>query len=123
MAMALGERELQKIGEYVKSRLPEWLGDIQGALPCGKHELELRERMIRVEESLKNQVELTARGFDLMEKRFDQMDKRFDQVDKRFEQHERRFESIDRKFNRITVMLTSGFAVLAVLISIFQFLA
>ncbi len=103
--MALGERELQKIGEYVKSRLPEWLSGMWDYLPCGKH-----------------QGELTARGFDLMEKRFEQVDKRFEQVDKRLEQHDRRFESMDKKFNRITVMLTSGFAVLAVIISIYQFL-
>ena len=60
--------------------------------------------------------------FSAVDKRFELIDKRFEQVDKRFEQIDRRFEAVDRKFNRITALLTAGFAFLAILITVFQFL-
>ncbi len=50
-----------------------------------RYELELRERIVRVEEELKHQRELMLQGFKQMEKRFEQVDKRFEQIDKRFE--------------------------------------
>ena len=50
-----------------------------------RYELELRERIVRVEEELKHQRELMLEGFKQMEKRFEQIDKRFEQIDKRFE--------------------------------------
>jgi len=73
------------------------------------YEIELRERMVRVEEELKNQRELMKQGFDLMDKRFQEMRtdmlNRFEQVDKRFEQMDKRFEttqaSMDKRFEQI----------------------
>lgn len=50
-----------------------------------RYELELRERIVRVEEELKHQRELMFEGFKQMEKCFEQVDKRFEQIDKRFE--------------------------------------
>ena len=44
-----------------------------------RYELDLRERIIRVEEELKHQRELMIEGFKQMEKRFEQVDKRFEQ--------------------------------------------
>ena len=140
-SMELREEELSRIGNYVKRHLPEWLADV--GLPQGY----LQERQIRVEEELSHQRELIKQGFDLMEKRFEQVDKRFEQVDKRFEQVDKRFEqvdkrfeelredmnyrfeqvdkrfeSFDRRFNRITVMITTGFAMVTVLITVLKFI-
>ena len=85
--------------------------------PPAVYEIELRERMIRVEEELKHQRELMQQGFVMMDKRFEelqhQMDKRFDAVDKRFDavdkrfeelqhQMDKRFESMDKRFEEIT---------------------
>jgi methyl-accepting chemotaxis protein len=88
-----------------------------------RYELELRERIVRVEEELKHQRELMLEGFNRMDKRFEQLisemnarfaqvdkrfeqvDKRFEQVDKRFEQMEKRFEQVDRRFEIMTARI------------------
>lgn len=51
------------------------------------YEIELRERMVRVEEELKHQRELMRQGFERMDKRFEQVDKRFDDMLKRHDRH------------------------------------
>ena len=54
-----------------------------------RYELEIRERIVRVEEELKHQRESMIEGFNRVDKRFEQMilemNARFVQVDKRFE--------------------------------------
>ena len=86
-----------------------------------------RERLIRLETTLKVFMEQTnkrfaelredinkrfeqvnARFLDMqknIDNRFEQVDKRFEQVDKRFEQVDKRFESIDNQFDRLTNFL------------------
>jgi len=116
MAMALKQEELVIIGEYVQSHLKEWLPEQIYTPPEPTFPIELTERIIRVEEELKNQRELMKQGFDQidkriellqinMDKRFEQVDKRFEQVDKRFEQMQsnidKRFEQVDRRFEEV----------------------
>lgn len=131
--MALNETELEKIGEYVKEHLWQWISSQSIESASNIYEIEMRERMVRVEEGLKAQQELMRQGFELMDKRFEQMqhnmdkrfeqaDRRFEQVDKRFEQMDRRLESFEGRFNRITAIITVGFAAMAVLMSVYQFL-
>jgi exonuclease VII large subunit len=104
MTMALKKEELQIIGEYVQDHLTEWLPEHAYKPMNFSFPLELTERMIRVEEELKNQRELMKQGFDQIDKRIElqqiNMDKRFEQVDKRFEQVEKRFESMQQNMNR-----------------------
>ena len=79
-------------------------------------ESQLLERIVRIEESLAHQIELTRQGFlemnrrfelllDQTNRRFEQVEKRFEQIDKRFEamqiQIDRRFEQVDRRFEQI----------------------
>jgi ABC-type phosphate transport system auxiliary subunit len=115
--MALAQEDLRQIGEYVKEHISDWLAEQSLGKPPVVYEVELRERMVRVEEELKHQRELMRQGFERMDerfaamredmdkrfeqfdKRFEQVDKRFDQVDKRFEQVERRFEQVDKRFD------------------------
>ena len=100
--MALAEQDI----EFIKQHLGEWLTEVSLGKPPAVYEIELRERMIRVEEELKHQRELMQQGFAMMDKRFEemqqQMDKRFDAVDKRFEemqqQMDKRFEAMDKRF-------------------------
>ena len=101
--MPLGQEDYQAIGQYVREHLCEWLADQSLAKPPHVYEIELRERMVRVEEELKNQRELMKQGFDLIEKRFEQVDKRFEQMDKRFEQMDQRFESIAKRIDRFMI--------------------
>ena len=114
--MALAEQDI----EFIKQHLGEWLTEVSLGKPPAVYEIELRERMIRVEEELKHQRELMQQGFAMMDKRFEemqhQMDKRFDavdklfeemqqQMDKRFEAVDKRFEAMDKRFEEITSRL------------------
>jgi hypothetical protein len=59
-----------------------------------------RERLIRLEVTLKEFK-------DAVDKRFEQVDKRFEQVDKRFEQVDKRFEDIITFMGMITGIFTA----------------
>ena len=124
--MALAESDIQ----YIKEHLGEWLAEQSLGKPPAVYEVELRERMVRVEEELKHQRELMLQGFQQSEKRFEQVDAqlkqqreemnarfiqvdaqlkqqrdemnaRFEQVDKRFEQMDKRFEQMDKRFEQV----------------------
>lgn len=83
--MALAKEDYQAMEEYMRNFLSSWLSEQEKPpfVPMG--EIEIRERIVRVEEELKNQRELMKQGFELIEKRFEQIDKRFEQIDARFE--------------------------------------
>lgn len=86
---------------FIKSHLREWLAE-QGLRLDVAYELELRERLVRVEEALQHQRELMYEGFKAMDKRFEalqlEMDRRFGALR---EDSNRRFESIDRRYELI----------------------
>ena len=92
--------------EFIKQHLGQWLAEQSLGRPPVVYEVELRERIVRVEEELKHQRELMIQGFEQMDKRFEamqlNMDKRFEQVDKRFEQVDKRFEQVDKRFEVLT---------------------
>jgi hypothetical protein len=110
--MPLSKEDLEKIDEYVKSRLAEWLSDLSLSKPPHVYEIELRERMVRVEEELKNQRELMKQGFDLMDKRFVDMQNYMD----------KRFEDVNTKFKMMFTFMSLGFTVLAVMMTVFKFI-
>ena len=106
--MALAQEDI----EFIKTHLGEWLAERSLGKPPAVYEIELRERMVRVEEELKHQRELMREGFAQVDKRLEQIDKRLDQqrldmdqrfaqVDKRLEQVDKRFEQIDKRFEQI----------------------
>jgi len=99
--MALEEKDYKSIEDYLKNNLARIISEQSLGKPPVVYEIELRERMVRVEEELKNQRELMLRSFELMEKRFELVEKRFEQVERRFEQIDRRFEQIDRRFEQL----------------------
>ncbi|MGE5154964.1 MAG: hypothetical protein ACM3ST_13235 [Bdellovibrio bacteriovorus] len=80
----------------MKDHLGEWLAERSLGKPPVVCEIELRERMVRVEEELKHQRELIKTILVEMDKRFDAVDKRFEamqqQMDKRFEELTRRID-------------------------------
>lgn len=93
--MALAHEDI----DYIKRHLGEWLAEQSLGKPPAVYEIELRERMVRVEEELKHQRALMQQGFSLMEKRFEQIDKRFEQVEKRFEHIDKRFEQVEKRLD------------------------
>ena len=119
--MTLANEDLPQL----KSYFYEWLAEADSSRRPGAFELSLQERLIRVEETLSNQIELTRQGFSAMDKRFEgmqeQMDQRFDafqgQLDVRFEvvqgQLDKRFEAaqgqIDKSFSAVQVQMDRRF--------------
>ena len=102
--MSLAQEDI----EFIKQHLGEWLTEVSLGKPPAVYEIELRERMVRVEEALKHQGELIQQLIQQMDKRFEQVDlrfgmieKHFEQIDKRFEQVEKRFEQVDKRFEQI----------------------
>lgn len=79
--MALAEQDI----EFIKQHLGEWLTEVSLGKPPAVYEIELRERMIRVEEELKHQRELMQQGFAMMDKRFEAADKRFEEITSRLD--------------------------------------
>ena len=95
--MALAQEDI----DFIKNNLGIWLAEQSLGKPPVVYEIELRERMVRVEEELKHQRELMRQGFEMMERRFEQVEKRFEQIDKRFEQVDKRFEQVDKRFDEM----------------------
>ena len=168
--MELGERELEKIGEYVKSHLPQWLDETgaagaessqstegpstEGARAAALHkrELDILERIVRIEDELKNLREVMEERFEamqnqmdkrfeaqqnLMEERFRTVDERFSKMDERFEaiqnqmnqrfeaqqkQMDRRFDAMDKRFSFNQRILGIGFTAIALLIVVLNYL-
>jgi septation ring formation regulator EzrA len=112
--MALAHDDLQQIQQLIEQSMstrPE------AAFANVRYELDIRERIVRVEEELKHQRELMLQGFETSNRRFEDMNKRFEemrtdmnkrfeQVDKRFEQVDKRFEQMDKRFEQIDKHLT-----------------
>jgi predicted nuclease with TOPRIM domain len=98
--MSLAAEDIQ----FIKDHLGEWLVEASLGKPPAVYEVELRERMVRVEEELKHQRELMLRGFENSEKRFEaqqeELNRRFDESNKRFEQMDKRFETLQIEMNR-----------------------
>ena len=93
----------RRIEKHIRKHLSEWLSEMSYAKPPQVYEIELRERMIRVEEELKNQRELMMQFMQQVDKRFEQVDKRFEQVDKRFEQVEQRIDKLSESIYELTL--------------------
>lgn len=87
--MTLANEDLPQL----KSYFYEWPAEADSSRRPDAFEVSLQERLIRVEETLSNQIELTRQGFSAIEKNFEgmqeQMDKRFEamqiHLDKRFD--------------------------------------
>jgi hypothetical protein len=127
MAMALEQSDIEKIGEWVRTQLPDWLESLQytpqpdrmadsepGSRDPVRSEQAPGPRTPQIEYT-EWQNEVTgylagmAARFDASDKRFEElihhMDKRFDQVDKRFEEllhyMDKRFDQVDKRFEEL----------------------
>jgi len=58
--MALSQQDI----DFIKAHMAEWLAEQSLGRPPAVYEIELRERMVRVEEALKHQRELMRQGFE-----------------------------------------------------------
>ena len=128
------DQQLETVVSYVKDRLPELLAQAPTTIP--NDYFRLTERIVRVEEALKNQNILMEKRFEAIDKRFEdlihQMEKRFEAIDKRFEAMDKRFEAVDRRFEHMTKqaanyfgwtigIMSTLFLALGALITIYRF--
>ena len=111
MALKLTKDDLKLIGEYLEEKYPLIKGSGRGKSYSRDFEIDIRERIVRVEEELKNQREILNLMLAQMDKRFEMSEKRFEQVDKRFEQVDKRFEQVDKRFEELREDMNSRFAV------------
>ncbi len=115
--MSLTSADLKQIEEHIenhiKSNIGSWIGDISLTKSSYFNEIELIERIVRVEEELKNQRELMLTGFEQTNKRFEDMQKYMD----------KRFEDVNSKFTMMFAFMTLGFIILATMMTVFRFLA
>ena len=99
--------------EFIKSHLGDWLADQGVSKPPVVYEIELRERILRVEEELKHQRELMMQGFKRMDERFEAVDKRFEaiqtQMDQRFDAVDKRFGAMDKRFEAMQAQMDKRF--------------
>jgi len=105
--MALAQQDYQEITSYLKEHISEWLPEDRQRDRSIIYELDVRERIVRVEEELKHQRELMQQGFEIMGKRFEQVDKRFEQVDKRFEEMTKRLD-VFMRWSVTTTLAVAG---------------
>lgn len=105
-AMTIGPEELQKIGDYVRLHLAEWMGNVRSERDTG-----LMERSIRIEEELKAQRQIMETRFEAMDRRFESMDARFEAIQKQ----------MDVRFTSMQWMMGLGFTLMAALMGVFNF--
>lgn len=130
MPMSLSSEDLQVLGQYVRSQLPEWIAEIRAS----QWEADIAERLTRVELEVRASKELMLARFEAVDERFvamdsrffsmqKQMDERFTSMDSRFEAVNDRFESINGRFNSLQwfmgVGMTLLFAALTAVIAVF----
>ena len=135
VAMEFTKEQLEQIGSYIESNFDRF-GAKSNVVQLRPYDIQLIERMTRIEEELKTQRELFLKqnetmqfGFNQMDKRFEsmqkQMDVRFDimqkNMDKRFESTQKqmdvrfemmqknmdnRFEQVDKRFDDVNKKFT-----------------
>jgi len=78
--------------------------------------LNLVERIARLEEGqkaiiveMRTRFESVDKRFESVDKRFESFDKRFESMNKRFESMDKRFDSMDKRFDSLVREMTHGF--------------
>ena len=84
--MSLEQKDFEEIEKFLKENFLRFLP--QQALPISLfiYEIELRERVVRVEKGLDHQRELLKNTFHVVEKQIEQIEKQFEQRNKSFRQ-------------------------------------
>ncbi|MBP9024308.1 MAG: hypothetical protein KBH06_13985 [Spirochaetes bacterium] len=136
-AMELTKEQLEQIGSYIESNFDRFSSK-NNIVQLRPYDIQLIERMTRIEEELRSQRELILKqnetmqfGFAQMDKRFEsmqkQMDERFASVDKRFEMIQKnmdtRFDDMNKKFTMMMWMMTAGFTIIATVITLLTIFA
>jgi hypothetical protein len=126
VAMEFTKEQLEQIGSYIESNFDRF-GAKSNVIQLRPYDIQLIERMTRIEEELRSQRELMQLGFTQMDKRFEsmqkQMDERFAAVDKRFDDVNKRFDDVNKRFSMMMWMITAGFTIIATVITLLTIFA
>ncbi|HPA63462.1 MAG TPA: hypothetical protein PLM72_07510 [Spirochaetota bacterium] len=141
VAMEFTKEQLEQIGSYIESNFDRF-GAKSNVIQLRPYDIQLIERMTRIEEELRSQRELMQLGFNQMDKRFEsmqkqmdsrfesmqkQMDERFTAADNRFEMIQKnmdtRFDDMNKKFTMMMWMMSAGFTIIATVITLLTIFA
>lgn len=138
--MEFTKEQLEQIGSYIESNFDRF-GAKSNVVQLRPYDIQLIERMTRIEEELRSQREILLKqnetmqfGFTQMDKRFESMqkqmderfaavDKRFDDVNKRFDDVNKRFDDVNKRFSMMMWMMTAGFTIIATVITLLSIFA
>ena len=95
-----------KIIQILNSKKEDIYKELLNRLNYEDRRLNLIERIVRIEDELKNQREL-------IEKVLHQMDKRFELLQREMD---KRFEHVDKRFNLLTWVMGIGFTIITSLV-------
>lgn len=98
--MEITEKQLEKIGDYVKNNFDR-LSNGSRYAQIRSADLQIIERITRIEEEMKSQREIIMFGFQQTEKRFDDINKRFEDVNRRFDGVNKRFDDTNKRFDDV----------------------
>ena len=115
-AMELTKEQLEQIGSYIESNFDRF-GAKSNVVQLRSYDIQLIERMTRIEEELRSQRDLILKQNETMQFGFAQMDKRFEtmqkQMDSRFEavqkQMDERFTAVDKRFESVQKQIDERF--------------
>ena len=113
--MEFTKEQLEQIGSYIESNFDRFSAK-SNVVQLRPYDIQLIERMTRIEEELKAQRELMQFGFNQIDRRFEATDKRFNDVNKRF-------DDINKKFSMMMWMMTAGFTIIATVITLLTIFA
>jgi len=126
VGMALGDTDLQRIGDYVKGNIYGWLVEVAPQVVAGPQILERLERieqeLVAQRQELKAQRELMETRFAAVDVRFEDMNKRFEDMNSRFEDMNKRFGDMNSRFNGMQWLIGVGFGLIATMVTIFEFI-
>lgn len=109
MPLKLTNEQLEQIALFIAKKFPAVKGGGRSKQTPRDIEIEIRERIVRVEEELKNQRELIREMMANMNKRFEITDKHFEiiqsDMNTRFTMVDKRFEIVQSDMNRRFTMM------------------
>ena len=119
VAMEFTKEQLEQIGSYIESNFDRF-GAKSNVIQLRPYDIQLIERMTRIEEELKTQRELFLKQNETMQFGFTQMDKRFESMQK---QMDARFDDVNKKFSMMMWMTSAGFTIIATVITLLTIFA
>ncbi len=111
-AMEFTKEQLEQIGSYIESNFDRF-GAKSNVVQLRPYDIQLIERMTRIEEELRSQRELIQLGFNQMDKRFESMQN----------QMHVRFDDVNRKFTMMMRMTSAGFTIILTVITLLTIFA